>query len=456
MHRVASPIALSLFVFLYATSAEAQPRPERPYRGLFGGGAPVDLAQGLGVTFAIGGGWNDNVAPRRHAGGRPSDFNRTVRGITSQASAVVTYTLNRDRVNVNASAGTQGRHYPSLQPSLFRQDYVHSRVSMRLLGALAAYGTATYSPYDLDRLLVRSSGAGAEDPDPGLPDMDLASSGDHYFAYGGGLALGLNRGLQVSRRGSLTGSYRIHQRASSLPQDASDGLVSPRGGFRGQSAGGTYNYQLSQGLSLRAGYRFQQAWYNGGQQRPVRHVINVGANFTRNLSFSRRTSVAFNTGTVAAGDADLDGRTRVRAIGSAMLVHELGRTWNARLTYLRDLTFSEVWPEPVVHDSLALGIDGLISRRLQFNAAARASDGRSGLGRSAGGFNWGVASAGIGFALSRHASLGARYSYYVHRFDEAVRLAPGVPPVVDRHSAGVYLTIWAPLVQQARTGDASR
>jgi hypothetical protein len=186
-------------------------------------------------------------------------------------------------------------------------------------------------------------------------------------------------------------------------------------------------------------------------------TIDAGLLFSRSLSFSRRTSVSFRTGTVVADNPSGIGNPRLVVIGRANLTHELGRTWDASLLYARGVTLSEAWPDPVIYDSVLARVNGLLSRRINVSATARTARGHSGLSDSAStGFDWVVVGANLGYALSRFANLSVRYSYYIHDFENTALLAPGVPPGVGRHGAGVYLMLWAPLIQRARTNHVTR
>jgi hypothetical protein len=88
-----APLVLGLLV-LGAVPADAQlPRPERPYRGLFGGGTG-NWEQSLVANASLGGGWDDNlVADARGGTGRPraSDLDRSFKGSVAQATTSLQY-----------------------------------------------------------------------------------------------------------------------------------------------------------------------------------------------------------------------------------------------------------------------------------------------------------------------------------------------------------------------------
>ncbi len=100
-----------------APAAAQLPRPERPYRGLFGGGVG-DTEQSLTLNVQLAGGYDDNIFADQGAGGGgvpPSSTPPTnvvaQGGSYGQLSSGLTYSLARTRVSVGASAGFVSRRY---------------------------------------------------------------------------------------------------------------------------------------------------------------------------------------------------------------------------------------------------------------------------------------------------------------------------------------------------------
>src|SRR5690606_25195834 len=107
-------------------------------------------------------------------------------------------------------------------------------------------------------------------------------------------------------------------------------------------------------------------------------------------------------------------------------------------------------------DALTGGLGGLITRRIQFTSIVHGAIGNIGAARSAPGFDSVHGSATLSVALSRFMSAGVVYSYYHHRFDERVALPLGALSSMDRQSVRASISVWAPLFQRLRSGDASR
>jgi opacity protein-like surface antigen len=102
-------------------------------------------------------------------------------------------------------------------------------------------------------------------------------------------------------------------------------------------------------------------------------------------------------------------------------------------------------------------LGGLIGRRVSVTSGFSAYRGSS-LGES----NSKVydsmnVSVGVQVALNRVMAVGTDYSYYHYRFtNDVTELPPGFLRQTDRQSIRVSLSVWAPLITQARRTNASR
>lgn len=416
-----------------ADGAEAQEwRPERPYRGLFGGGVG-ETAQSLTATASVGGGWDDNlVADALGQTLRVSDVNRQFRGGSSATSAALAYSLNRARVDVGASARTTARYYPSLSHRFIRRDSGSIGTSANLGAGFSAQAGATYQPYSIRSMLpwLFEPGLG----DSAIADEDFPASIEHYFAYSAGA--GYSR---RTRRNTFSAGYNY------LAREPSSGA----GRFERHGVSAGITHAVGKGLDLRLGYGYSEARYVEGDHRFVNHAIDVGVNYNRALSFSRRTTLSFGTGSSATRKSRTES-LKYRATGAVRLNHEIGRTWNATLSYSRGLQFSETWLEPVFLDSAVAGVGGLINRRSQFQFTARALHGSGRSSPAGGGIESYSATAGLTVAVTRYINTGLTYAYYHYQFGNGVSLPPGFAHDLDRQSVRASVSLWAPLFQRAR------
>ena len=425
---------LVVSTLLAVDRAEAQEsRPERPYRGLFASGVD-DAEQLLRATASVGGGWDDNLAA--DALGRSnavvSDVNQQFKGGLGTVSAGLSYSLSLERIGFGASVASTGRYYPSQEREFLRRDYASLGTSVLLGAGFSAQANAVYQPYSLYSMTPFLF-----EPQVDAPvavDEDFPSSLEHYFGYGGGLSYL----RQISSRTTFSALYSYGGREP----------LGDIGRFDRHTAAGSFSRTLGRGLALQLGYRYSQAQYGSGG-RHENHIIDAGVNYNRALSFSRRTTLAFTTGT-SASRVEPSGSLRYRATGSARLTHEIGRTWTASLSYDRGLRFTESWLEPLFTDSATVGLNGFFSRRVQAHLVGRWVRGVGQRGGGDGIENY-SASAGLSFAITRYINSGITYSYYLHEFGNSVSLPPGYAHDFERRSIRAYVSLWAPLFQRSRT-----
>jgi hypothetical protein len=266
-----------------------------------------------------------------------------------------------------------------------------------------------------------------------IADEDFPASLEHFASYSGELGY-TNR---IGRRQTFSAGYSYRGRTAA-------GVL---GRFEKHGASARLNHEVGRGLSLRVGYGYSQAYYDERDRRYTGHNIDAGIDYSRALSFSRRTMLSFGTGTSAArsGGSTL----RYYATGMARLNHEIGRTWLAALSYSRGLQYVETWPEPLFADSATAMVAGLLSRRSQVQVAVRALNGNT-QSTAAGNISSYSGSAALSLALNRFVSTGLTYAYYQHGFASTIALAPGYPDDFDGHTIRASINLWAPIFQRAR------
>jgi hypothetical protein len=358
-------------------------------------------------------------------------MNQRFRGGLATGSAGLAYSLDRETVGVGASVASTARYYPGASNRLIRREYASVGTSAVLGAGFSAQAGARYQPYSL-----RSLTPWLTDPqlvDPAIVDEDFPASAEHYFGY----SAGVDYTRRLTSRTTFSSGYDYSGRER----------LREAGRFDRHTAGASISRSLGRDLSLQLGYRYSEARYGAGEGH-VNHLIDVGVNYNHALSFSRRTTLSFSTGTSASRSARSEA-LRYRATGSARLNHEMGRTWNAGVSYDRGLRYTETWPEPIFSDSATAGLAGLLNRRtqLQFAATGIRGRGRQGVGN---GIESYAATAGLTVAATRHINTGLTYTYYTHRFGSGVALPPGFTPDLDRRSIRAFVSLWAPLFQRAR------
>jgi hypothetical protein len=241
----------------------------------------------------------------------------------------------------------------------------------------------------------------------------------------------------ISRRSSLSLTYNLHRTTfgrSDLDQTSLVGAAS-------------LSHRLTRYLSLRTGYGLRSASYPTSQIATVRvHALDLGLDYSRALSLSRRTTLNFSSGSVAT---KLDTGTAFVVTGDATLTRAIGRTWNARLGLKRDVHLLEGFTQPVLSNSLSTSFGGALTRRVSVASSIGMSSGTVGVVSAAAKnnyWNW-TAGAGLRVTVTRRSALEAQYFYYGHRFDQDVRLAPGLANQQKRQGVRVGLTWQTPMLQ---------
>jgi hypothetical protein len=429
---------------LHAVTAAAQtstppPRPERPYRGLFGGGVG-NAEQLLTVNVSLGAGYDDNIFGDGGTGGVSSDPRTARGGSYGVLSGGVSYSLDRRRIAFGASVNGSTRYYSDVFEGLVGAYGGTVGGTFRLSEGqtLRANQSINHQPYlqlvVFPQLFEIPVGQGT------LPSLDFATAESDYFSYDSSVEYTAG----VGRRGSLSLSYgrQLHD----FETEGND--------FTSQGGHAAYVHRLTQGLGLRLGYGHREGRYPAAAETRVVTWQNwdVGLDYSRALSFSRRTKFAFSTGSSAIGGYD---RTYYRLTGDVSLTREIGRTWDGSIAYSRGVGFIEAFAEPFFSDSFTVSFGGMMSRRLQFRAAAGGALGSVGLSGNQD-YNTYYASASLQHALSRFLGLGTEYFYYRYNFDATAQLPSGMSRELDRQGVRAYISLWAPLIHRARRPDAPR
>jgi hypothetical protein len=380
--------------------------PGRPYRGLFQGANQVDRPPTLVLNVDLYGAYDDNVLAGNSQRPRPTLPGLQTSGFFGGGHAGLAYSRQARYSSLSVQAGGGARYYPDLD----RVDHTIDE-GIAYGRQVGRYTTLSISQAFMFtpnyRFNLFPGAEGEDDPDAGAAtdtDFDLFRREAYRNTVGAELS------KTIGRRGTFTtgGSFRTVNFVSAGARD-----------FWSISASGDYQYQSSTNLTLRAGYGFHQA-DAGSSGRPARivHDFDLGVDYGRQLSFSRRTRVSFSTGSgflmgvrTAAGD-QLRGLLRVT--GSAQIVHEIGRTWTARAAYRRGFQFREGFLDPFLTDGVTVSLNGLIARRVDFNAnASYVNASRRG---NLGGYDATGASVQLRYGLTRNLGVYARYNFYDYHF----------------------------------------
>ena len=292
-------------------------------------------------------------------------------------------------------------------------------------------------PLPLDRAAGPPLADGAG---PAAPDVDFTIIERKSFRYGARVGLS----LLSTAHSRLNVTYGFTKTMTPSGDRTAD--------FEVQNAGIGFTRRLTQYTSLRTGYAFREGTYDRpGQPLTRMHSVDVGIDYTKPLSRRRRTFVHFSTGSgiaeqesVLPDDKQAELR-RLHVLGSASLVHQMGRTWTAQTQYRREIRYIQGFVSPVFSDSATAGVSGLLTRRTDVAVNASYFTGTVGLARGLPRFSSYSASARLRRALTRTLAAYVEYLFYHYDFDELSFHPAGVPPQFNRNGVRVGLSLWIPL-----------
>jgi len=397
-----------------ATAASAQTTASRPRRE-----PPQTMMLTLSLAGA-GAGDSEGMSPDAAA----------LTGVHTDSDAMLTYQRRVRRATLGVSGRTVMRY--DARAGAVTPMHHQGTVGFSMGGTqrqIRASQTMSYSPFFQFGAMPESAPSALDDA--AVAHGDFANAG--LSTYTSTTDVAMNQ--SISRRSSLSLSYNLRRTTfgrAELDQTTQMGAV-------------TLSHRLARYLSLRTGYGLRTANYQFGYGTPLRvHALDLGLDYSRALSISRRTTLSFSSGSVATKLAD---GTAFLMTGDATLTRMIGRTWNARLAVKRDVHLLEGFAQPVLSNSLSTSIGGALNRRMSVSSSIAVSSGTVGVVSATGSnyWNW-TAGAGWRLTLSRRSTLDAQYFYYGHRFDNTVLLAPGLATQQIRQGLRVGVTWQTPVL----------
>jgi hypothetical protein len=213
--------------------------------------------------------------------------------------------------------------------------------------------------------------------------------------------------------------------------------------------GGRFTYSTNRNVKLRLGYTYSDGQY-AGFPRSVQHNLDVGMDYSRPLSRTRKTAFTFRIGpTVGKNTAVPNGsqelRPQYQMVVDAMVNHQLGRTWALQGTYRRGVGYYQGFQSPAFTGAYGGSVTGFLTRRTDLNISAAYSSVESILSGEPSRLTTYTAEARYRFAISRHWAAYVEGSRYEYRFDQAIQLPSQVPLALTRNSVRTGLTMWIPV-----------
>jgi hypothetical protein len=410
-------------------------------RGLAGRSGRLDL------LVHLFGGYDDDVLAQQSSGA-PSSQPRlasAAAGLATGVGAAITYTrpgllFNRPhgKGDFRGWLDSSLRFYPALGSLTGAYHRFGLRLSAPVTRRVTLYGSprGDYSPRYSFELLSGPPTTDPESPQPSFvteagpgPDIDYSVVANNSFRYG----VIAGAVIELGTRSSFSVDAGYSKRQSNL----ADFDLEVR------DAGVSLDHQFSRDASLELGYSHVDGTHGTGLSTTA-HNIDVGIDYRRPLSRTRRTFLSFNTGSTIA-ESEVSGR-RVQAVGSASLVHYVKRTWTGIAEYRRRLQYVDGFDRPLFGDAITTGFSGLLSRQMELSGRAGYTSGTVGLSASAPRFESYTGSVRLRRALSRQLAGYVEGLFYHYSFDEDAFRPPGLPREFDRVAFRCGLSLWVPLI----------
>jgi hypothetical protein len=436
---------LAILLFVCAPPAYAQrPRPDRPYRGLFGGnGASPSSSQQFDLNVSLFGAYDDNVLATANQG-YTGDPRFQQNGGYGSGTISLDYTKKAGRATFDFTGGYTYRYYPSLEELNGFNTWLSAGLSAKLSPRtdLQLTESLSYSPF-----FSFTSSPGLRPPSPG----DVAPiNPDHPLAQEP--ATNANSSASLSRRltprSSLSADYNFnytHYSDQNLP-------------YQNWGAGGGYAYRLGSRANLTATYHYRRGvsgLYYANQAIDTQDIL-VGLNYARRLSPSRTLSLGFTIGpsiyrayvpVVTRTDTVYQKVTRYPVVGSAFLATQIARSWSLGVNYSRGIQYTQGFTDPFFSNSVSGSVTGFVAAWVQLTFSSGYNNGSVGVTVTGRRYDTATASASAQFALTRWVALSANYGYYHYLFDQSVTLPAALAQGQDRNSVSVGMNLWLPLLR---------
>jgi len=384
---------------------------------------PTQTGQDMRVDASGGVGYDDDVFAT--TGGQPSSVPLQASGGYSSLGLALTYSAVGRRTSFGASADSSLRYYR-----------VEDGVTAH------SYGGSVGATTELTRRLRVTGNVYSQRAShhifwlfPVLGETPLGQITPPSLDY----TLNATDGHSVDADANMT--YRFTARSSATAEYGRgysrfgvDELERERWSAR-------YEYGVSRYATLRLGYGREDADYVGTNHYS-RRTIDAGVEYSRPLSFSRKTTLNFRAGSSGLDDGQNKYYT---VIGYVNLSHQLSRNWAVHAGYDRSIGFINGFLEPFLASSVMTNVTGTMGRRVELSASVGYSDGNIGFtaAPTENGYVTYTAGGRVRVLLARNLSAYGEYIHYHYEFEDDVDLPLRSPHRLNRRGVrgGLSYTI---------------
>jgi hypothetical protein len=422
-----------------APTTDAQsPEVRRPYRGLFGAPGLPGSGQSLDFTASLYGAYDDNVYADRSGVALSGPLRQS--GVFGGVETGMNYTRHTRRIGFVGDAGVGLTAYQD-EP-LFQTYHAAANLNARVTryGNLSIAEAFAYAPeYRLGLFVSPTSSAGTfADP--------FANLATDYGVF-------RQNSYRSTTNVAFSQELRQHASLSTYYSFSTANYEADELNYVNHSAGARLTYELTPNAGFHLGYGYGAARYpnNPRYTQSGIHNIDVGLDYNRALSVSRRTHFSFATGSALfyanqGVTVGADRRLDLAVLGNANLTHEMGRTWTAALSYQRSVSVNEGFLEPMLAQSVSATLQGLISRRLRFDALTAYTSGAVSGGVS-NDFDSLTAHSDLEYGFTRYLAGYVDYLYYRYHIPPGLAVDPRFPPNMSRNGVRVGVRTSLPLIR---------
>lgn len=429
----AAGVLLTVALMLPATAA-AQ-RGGGPFSGLFGR-TPLRTGQEITRVEVRGsiGGQYDSVIPAEAVGpgGLPT-------GAIAAASTGLAFDRRRDRLDLRAKGeAIYQEFFQQLQTGAPTYDgavVMQAKVGTRF--TIDANAKAVRSPFFQLSPAARVPVPFLDVSIPGHRDAAKRMRNDAFEGEAGFTT-------QFTRRSSF-GASLIRRDLRFLEQSGRN------------YAGWGNRIDARHRLSRHSILRFSYTREHSHQQRLsdglyIHELLDVGVDTDRDLSITRRTSLAFYTQTSILRAPG--GPRRFRLNGGATLGRDFHRTWNASVMVNRDTELHPGFVAPLFSEGVTFAIGGMPTMRTEFTVHASARRGHIGFDGSDR-VNTQSATARLSTGITTKTALYGQYTYYRYEVPAGATVVAMLPRLA-RQQLSIGVRMWLPIYSHVRAPSDPR
>jgi hypothetical protein len=449
------------------------------FPAVFGGSVTPNDRQAVDLSLSLAEAYDDNaLATDFGVGLEPSTFQRS--GVYTELISDLAYS-KRGTTQVQATAGSDLRYYNELS----RVVLLTGRAGVDLLSTFGR-GTAvhfgqgvTYAPTSLSTLFARPltpvDEVSTSEVLPIDGDYALLSERLVNFLTSASVDQKLTRRSVLTLSGDLSYANYVAE-------------VSELSDLRSNSVRGQFSYQLNRSFALRSGYNYSSASYAQGARPVNQHTVDMGLNYQRSTSRSRKTTIEFTVGSTryevvpildflleapdvevlpdeVGAEADTSQTTpspnptsvtiptettpQYGVTGNVAVSHDFGRTWSATGYYQRGLSYVYGLRDATFGDGVTINVQGFFNRRLDLNFQTSYSGGSFAVAGSRTPSDYKT----YGGSVRARSGLGkmwatyVEYLFYYYQFDNSRELQTGLPQRLTRNAIRGGLTLWVPVMR---------